>query len=176
LEADCFAAASLARTNAAAVSAAVRYFSRLGPFRYDTDHPTGAQRAAKILACLPSPQTLRPDIAPKEPPAEPALSGFSVTTKTLVNGGLGRDVSIWVAGKLVGTLSNRRQPMKLEVQGMPAGTYPYRIAVNLYALDDMLQFNPSGTVLGDGELTIRGGETFAVELAPGSSPVLILEQ
>jgi hypothetical protein len=25
----------------------------MGPFRFDNLHPTGAQRAAKILACLP---------------------------------------------------------------------------------------------------------------------------
>ena len=53
LEADCYATATLAERNGAAVVAALRFFNRLGPFRFDNLHPTGAQRAAKILACLP---------------------------------------------------------------------------------------------------------------------------
>jgi len=51
LEADCYAARRLNETQPAAVSAAVEFFSRMGSFRYDTQHPTGAQRAAMILAC-----------------------------------------------------------------------------------------------------------------------------
>jgi hypothetical protein len=43
----------LAEVDPAAVEAAIRFFNRLGPFRFDAWHPSGAQRAAKILACLP---------------------------------------------------------------------------------------------------------------------------
>jgi hypothetical protein len=53
LEADCYAARTLAESTPAAVEAALRFFNRLGPFRFDAWHPSGAQRAAKILACLP---------------------------------------------------------------------------------------------------------------------------
>lgn len=53
LEADCYAARTLAEADPAAVEAAIRFFNRLGPFRFDAWHPSGAQRAAKILACLP---------------------------------------------------------------------------------------------------------------------------
>jgi hypothetical protein len=53
LEADCYAARTLAGIEPAAVEAAIRFFNRLGPFRFDAWHPSGAQRAAKILACLP---------------------------------------------------------------------------------------------------------------------------
>lgn len=53
LEADCYAAHSLAEAHPEAVSAALRFFNRMGPFRFDAWHPSGAQRAAKILACLP---------------------------------------------------------------------------------------------------------------------------
>jgi hypothetical protein len=53
LEADCYAARTLAESEPAAVEAALRFFNRLGPFRFDAWHPSGAQRAAKILACLP---------------------------------------------------------------------------------------------------------------------------
>jgi len=53
LEADCYAAHSLADTDHHAVDAAIRFFTRMGPFRFDAWHPSGAQRAAKILSCLP---------------------------------------------------------------------------------------------------------------------------
>jgi Zn-dependent peptidase ImmA (M78 family) len=53
LEADCFAAAQLAAEHREAVNAAVRFFSQMGPMRFDHEHPTGAQRAARILGCLP---------------------------------------------------------------------------------------------------------------------------
>lgn len=54
LAADCYAAASLGRTNRAAVLEAVRFFGRLGSFSFDAAHPAGAQRAATILSCLPA--------------------------------------------------------------------------------------------------------------------------
>ncbi len=53
LEADCYATRSLADTDHQAVDAALRFFTRMGPFRFDAWHPSGAQRAAKILSCLP---------------------------------------------------------------------------------------------------------------------------
>jgi hypothetical protein len=53
LAADCYAAASLGETDPAAVAAAVQFFTRMGPLRFDAWHPSGSQRAAKILACLP---------------------------------------------------------------------------------------------------------------------------
>jgi PAS domain-containing protein len=54
LAADCYAAASLGRTDRAAVLEAVRFFGKLGSFSFDAAHPPGAQRAAKILSCLPA--------------------------------------------------------------------------------------------------------------------------
>jgi hypothetical protein len=53
LEADCYAARALAESAPEAVGAAVRFFTRMGAFRFDALHPSGSQRAAKILACLP---------------------------------------------------------------------------------------------------------------------------
>jgi hypothetical protein len=53
LAADCYATVALAERNGTAVAAALQFFTRLGPFRFDNLHPTGAQRAAKILACIP---------------------------------------------------------------------------------------------------------------------------
>jgi Zn-dependent protease with chaperone function len=61
LEADCYAAELLGATDPEAVQAALRFFTGMGPYRYDIYHPTGSQRAAKILACLPeSPAALLP--------------------------------------------------------------------------------------------------------------------
>lgn len=54
LEADCYATQILADDNSPAVEAALQFFGRMGPFRFDNLHPSGAQRAAKILACLPA--------------------------------------------------------------------------------------------------------------------------
>jgi hypothetical protein len=51
LEADCYAASRLAVRNPAAVRAAMEFFSRCGPVRFDRVHPSGEQRAAVIRAC-----------------------------------------------------------------------------------------------------------------------------
>ncbi len=54
LEADCWATTELLeRGDTAAVEAATEFFLQLGKRRHDALHPTGAQRAAKILACTP---------------------------------------------------------------------------------------------------------------------------
>lgn len=53
LEADCYATKLLAQDNRPAVDAALQFFTRMGPFRFDDLHPSGSQRAAKILSCLP---------------------------------------------------------------------------------------------------------------------------
>jgi hypothetical protein len=54
LEADCYAARTLSESEPETVGAALRFFTRMGPFRFDAWHPSGSQRAAKILACLPT--------------------------------------------------------------------------------------------------------------------------
>jgi hypothetical protein len=60
LDADCYATRLLAEDNRAAVEAALQFFTRMGPFRFDDLHPSGSQRAAKILSCLPSEQAVKP--------------------------------------------------------------------------------------------------------------------
>ncbi len=52
LEADCYAARILARRDPAAIEAAVTYFSRLGDFSHDSEHPSGTRRAARIQRCV----------------------------------------------------------------------------------------------------------------------------
>jgi len=54
LDADCYATEILAADNRPAVDAAIQFFSHMGQFRFDNLHPSGSQRAAKILACLPA--------------------------------------------------------------------------------------------------------------------------
>jgi hypothetical protein len=51
-EADCYAARRLAREQRGALLTAIAYFQRLGPFRADREHPTGAERAEVIYRCL----------------------------------------------------------------------------------------------------------------------------
>jgi Zn-dependent protease with chaperone function len=53
LEADCLAARTLGIEGRPASLAAVRFFARMGPRSYDAEHPTGSERARKILACMP---------------------------------------------------------------------------------------------------------------------------
>lgn len=53
LEADCWASQSLGRNDRRAALAAARFFAAMGPYRYDLEHPSGSQRAARILSCLP---------------------------------------------------------------------------------------------------------------------------
>lgn len=54
LAADCYAASTLGRDNREAVLEAVRFFGKMGSFSFDAAHPSGAQRAATILSCLPA--------------------------------------------------------------------------------------------------------------------------
>ena len=72
LEADCYAARSLAESAPESVRAAVLFFTREGPFRFDAWHPSGSQRAAKILACLPDTSD-----APARNPEDPTFSSDS---------------------------------------------------------------------------------------------------
>lgn len=84
LEADCYAARQLATENPAAVRAAIRFFGQMGPFRLDQAHPTGAQRAARVLSCLPEAADASGEgeisvhdgdsfVVDREPGGEPAL-------------------------------------------------------------------------------------------------------
>jgi Putative metallopeptidase domain len=53
LEADCLAASTLGARHRDASLAAVRFFTRMGDHRFDSEHPTGTERAARILDCMP---------------------------------------------------------------------------------------------------------------------------
>lgn len=51
LEADCIAAARLARERPNALQAAIGFFARMGPDHVDREHPTGSVRAAQLASC-----------------------------------------------------------------------------------------------------------------------------
>lgn len=53
LDADCFAAELVGSQDPAGVADVVDFFLAMGPFRFDQWHPSGSQRAAKILSCMP---------------------------------------------------------------------------------------------------------------------------
>ena len=57
LEADCYAAHTLARVKPEAAQVAIEFFTKMGNFRYDEDHPTGDERALRITQCLVSDET-----------------------------------------------------------------------------------------------------------------------
>jgi hypothetical protein len=69
LDADCYAASTLGDSKPEAVAAALRFFTSMGPFRFDSWHPSGSQRAAKVLACLP-----QADTTPFRNPEDPTIS------------------------------------------------------------------------------------------------------
>jgi hypothetical protein len=52
LEADCYAAHMLKRVRPAAAGVAIEFFTKMGEFRYDEEHPTGNERALRIEECL----------------------------------------------------------------------------------------------------------------------------
>jgi hypothetical protein len=81
LEADCYAARNLSDTDPQAVDAAIRFFTRMGPFRFDAWHPSGAQRAAKILSCLP--ESVAPsDMSNSSNPPHNSVGGSALAAAT----------------------------------------------------------------------------------------------
>ncbi|MEO8200478.1 MAG: hypothetical protein ABI679_08170 [Gemmatimonadota bacterium] len=55
LEADCYAARVLEQVKPSATAVAIEFFRKMGEFRYDDEHPTGSERAARIDACRHDP-------------------------------------------------------------------------------------------------------------------------
>jgi hypothetical protein len=174
LEADCYAAALLAEYDREAVDAALRFFTRLGPLRFDTYHPTGSQRAARILSCLPA-AAERPEAAVEETPAggERRNVTFQLRAPAARVGGYAVEARVWIDDAAVGTVSSLRQPGSVEVRRFAAGVHRYRVRLTVYGLDAMLQLNPSGTVTGEGLVSIRDGDVVSVRWAQGEAPALI---
>jgi hypothetical protein len=181
LEADCYAAALPGDEARAATEAALRFFSRLGPFRFDAEHPTGAQRAARVLMCLPGPRAPvvygRGETGVELGPVsgEPDLVEFEVATEDLTRQ-YGSEAVLWLDGQRVGEVSNVRFPHTLSVNRFGAGIHSYRIALEVYDLDQWLQLNPGGSVTGRGHVLVQNGDRFRIEWAPGTLPSLVKEE
>jgi len=180
LEADCYAAALPGDQARAATEAALRFFARLGPFRFDTEHPTGAQRAARILMCLPGPREPvvygRGETGVETGPVsgEPERVEFEVATENLTRQ-YGSEAVLWLDGQRVGEVSNIRFPRSLSVNRFGAGIHSYRIAMDVYGLDWRLQLSPGGSVTGRGHVLVQNGDRFRIEWAPGALPTLVKE-
>ena len=181
LDADCYAAGQRGERRRAATEAALRFFTRLGPFRFDAEHPTGAQRAARILACMPKPPTGdflgRGDTGVETGPVsgEPQRVRFQVRAPALGPPDSGREAVLWVDGLRVGQVSNLGFPEVLAVERFGVGLHSYRISLDLYALDEQMQFSQMGTVVGRGHFVVREGDSFTVDWFPGRPPVLRLD-
>jgi hypothetical protein len=174
LDADCYAARVLAEQDREAVETALRFFRRMGPYRYDAFHPTGAQRAAKILSCLPPDPEESPE--PVVEPADASSAGdvsFTLRSPAASSGEYAVEARIWIDDDVVGTVSSIRQPGSIVVRGLPAGTHRYRVLVKLYAFDAMLQLNPSGGASGEGLVSVAEGSVLAVRWRSGESPRLV---
>jgi hypothetical protein len=181
LEADCYAAGQAGEHARLATEAAIRFFTRLGPFRFDSEHPTGAQRAARILMCLPAPRTPvvvgRGETGVEVGPVsgEPERVGFEVLASELGAGSSGSHAVLWLDGQRVGSVSNMRLAEPLRINGFGAGLHSYRLVVEIYGLDSQLQFNANGSVTGRGQLLVQQGDRFRVDWVPGSVPTLTRE-
>ena len=180
LAADCYAAAKLGRDNAPAIEAAVHFFTRMGPFRYDVAHPSGSQRAAKILSCAPRlDQAAVPDSTSSStsPVTElsPSNDGITVTAPLHSERIPWQEIHFRI-GNTFSAVSNLQQPRAVALQSLPAGTYDYELRITVFYLDDQFQLNTAGSIVGSGFITVRGGETFRVESSPSGHAVLIAGQ
>ena len=181
LEADCYAAGQVDTQGRAATEAAIRFFSRLGPFRFDSEHPTGAQRAARILMCLPGQREPvlygRGETGVEMGPVsgEPERVRFQVLAAERGAASYGSAAVLWVDGQRVGSVSNIRFAEPITVDRFGAGIHNYRVTVDVYRLDSELQFNSNGSVTGRGQLLVQNGDRFRVDWVPGSCPTLVRE-
>ena len=179
LEADCFAASQSGPQNREAAEAAIRFFTRLGPFRFDAEHPTGSQRTAQILSCMPEPpvasarRTGETGVEVGPVSGEPQSIRFRVDPLPLGGATHGTEAVLWMDGRRLGALSNMRLTEPLTVELSPAGMHNYRILMDVYALDEALQFNPDGSVSGQGQVVVRNGDRFQVDWQPGGAPRLV---
>jgi hypothetical protein len=181
LEADCYGARRSDPRARAASEAAIRFFTRLGPFRFDAVHPTGSQRAARIRACMPVvPDEREQKVGIGETGIEVGpVSGdveritFNVNMAALAQTERGREAQLWVDGLNVGRISNMRIPWSLSIDQFGAGLHSYSMELALYDEEGFLQFSRSGSVVGHGHIVVREGDSFLVDWSPGSPPSLI---
>ena len=182
LEADCYAAALAGDDARAAAEAALRFFSRLGPFRFDSEHPTGAQRAAQILECLPAPRVEvlygRGDTGVEIGPVsgEPDRIKVQVRAIELSSLSYGNEATLYIDGQRLGEISNMREPGELAIDRFGAGLHSYRINLRVFRQESQQQFQLHGSVVGRGQVLLQPGDKFLVRGSPGENPTLEKER
>jgi len=179
LDADCYAAVAIGAEHRAAIDAAIRFFTRLGPFRFDAVHPTGSERVQRLMACLPPPPGLgrldrsgETGIETGPVSGEPRMIQVRFGVASLGRLESGRDVELWIDGQLKASFSNRRSPMLVDLSDLAPGLHSYRIRMDIYSFDALSQFERMGSVEGRGHIALKGGDAFLVDWVPGSSPWL----
>jgi hypothetical protein len=180
LDADCFAAQQLGRRHREAIESAIRFFTRLGPFRFDAVHPTGAQRAGRLLECLPDQGDgllVRRDgdtgVEPSPVSGEADHVRFRLQAPALEDESSGRTAQLWIDGHEVGVISNLRIPSNIEVTRFGAGLHSYRVTLEVYSFDWLLQLTRNGMVSGSGHIAVKNGDAFTVRWSPGEPPALV---
>jgi len=181
LDADCYAAIALGQDRRTAIEAAIRFFTRLGPFRFDAFHPTGAERVQRLMACLPPPEGLglldrsgETGVETGPVSGEPRMVQVRFGVASLGQLESGRDVELWIDGRLRGRFSNRRTPMAVALADVSPGLHSYRVRVDVYSFDALSQFERAGSVEGRGHIAVKNGDDFLVDWVPGSQPWLEL--
>ncbi len=179
LEADCWAASHIGRDRRTAIEAAIRFFTRLGPFRFDAVHPTGAQRAERLLACLPPEEGIgliqrdgETGVETGPVSGEPRMVRVEVRTPPLAENEIGQETRLWFDGKPAGRLSNMRLPQTLDVTILSAGLHSYRMVMDLFSMDGLQQFQSAGSAEGRGYITVGNGDIFLVRRESGHRPFL----
>jgi hypothetical protein len=177
LEADCWAAGELGSASPDAVRAAIRFFTELGPVRFDRVHPTGEQRAARILACLPDEPAL-PAESSEPPPADAAVGPITVLVRAAPRLPVDYRASgeISIDGALVGRLSSAELAEGLTLRLVDPGEHRYKVRLQLLSLEGMMQFTPAGTVVSEGTVSLRNGDVLSARWAPGGAAGLVVER
>jgi hypothetical protein len=179
LDADCYAAIAIGGDHRPAIEAAIRFFTRLGPFRFDAVHPTGSERVQRLMACLPPPEAIgllghqgETGVETGPVSGEPRLIQVRFVVGSLAQLESGRDVQLWIDGRPMGRFSNRMAPAMLDLSNLAEGLHSYRVRIEVYSFDRMSQFEQAGAVEGRGHIAISDGDQFLVDWIPGRLPWL----
>jgi hypothetical protein len=179
LDADCYAAIAIGPEHRPAIEAAIRFFTRLGPFRFDAVHPTGNERVQRLVSCLPPPQGLgrldrggETGVETGPVSGEPRMVQVRFGVASLGQLESGRDVELWIDGRLRGRFSNRSTPTAVDLSDVSPGLHSYRVRVDVYSFDALSQFERAGSVEGRGHIALKDGDEFLVDWIPGSLPWL----
>jgi hypothetical protein len=164
LAADCYAAARLAAGPPGDVEAVTAFFTRLGAFRFDDLHPTGAERAAHVARCAGRADLVPPAVGRSAP------ATFTVRAPSAGLRAYGCEAQLWLDGVPVGAVSNTRlTEAALTVRGFAPGPHRYEITMRVYALDRSLQLNGMGSAAGEGTIDVARAATSSPSIGRSGS-------